>query len=258
MNKELRSKPYNEIINHFATAGSSFLVAYYYLLKKSGASPVENKQVYELLEESCRVNKNKQEVNYEAPITEALNSLKTLEQYLFENNIISYLPNSIRRELALILRETSSNDGQNGSNIVKFYDVDQPFGELSNFSDHPVYFDKLIWKTVEHYYQASKFNNKIIKEKIRQAESPVVAKDISQYYSLEIVPDWGFNKIAVMDKSVTGKFNQHPELQKVLISTGDKNIIELSPDDLFWGDPGDGSGENNLGKILMKLREELN
>jgi len=256
MNKDYKSVPQIMNISDIISTGSSFFVAYYYFLKRCGVSSDDNKQIFEELEKVCKSNKNNQ-VNVEATMAKELSSLKRIEQYLFENNIISYLPNSIRRELALMLREQSPTKVLSDPNSITFYDVDQPFGELSNFSEHPVYFDNIIWKTVEHYYQASKFNNTRIKEKIRHAESPVIAKDISQLYSHEIAPNWTVNKIMVMEKSVTGKFNQHPELQKILTSTGDKRIIELSPYDAFWGDPGDGSGENNLGKILMRLRKKF-
>lgn len=256
MNNDYKPAPQINNISDYISAGSSFFVTYYYFLKRCGVSLDDNKKIFEELEKVCKSNK-KNQVNVEATMAEELSSLKRIEQYLFENNIISYLPNSIRRELALMLRELSPTKGLDDPNNINFYDVDQPFGELSNFSEHAVYFDSLIWKTVEHYYQASKFNNKRIKEKIRQAESPVIAKDISQFHSQEIVPNWAINKIMVMEKSVTGKFNQHPQLQKILTSTGDKSIIELSPYDAFWGDPGDGSGENNLGKILMRLRDKF-
>jgi predicted NAD-dependent protein-ADP-ribosyltransferase YbiA (DUF1768 family) len=41
------------------------------------------------------------------------------------------------------------------------------------------------------------------------------------------------------------------------VATGDAVIVEHSQKDRYWGDAGDGSGENMLGKILMEVREEL-
>ena len=53
------------------------------------------------------------------------------------------------------------------------------------------------------------------------------------------------------------KFTQHEHLRKLLLETGDRKLIEHTSRDSYWGDGGDGSGQNKLGKLLMKLREEL-
>ena len=43
----------------------------------------------------------------------------------------------------------------------------------------------------------------------------------------------------------------------MLLDTGDRKLVEHMNWDSYWGDGGDGSGQNKLGKLLMKLREEL-
>lgn len=53
------------------------------------------------------------------------------------------------------------------------------------------------------------------------------------------------------------KFTQHEELKKLLVSTNGFDLIEHTKNDNFWGDGGDGSGENYLGKLLMDVRSEL-
>ena len=53
------------------------------------------------------------------------------------------------------------------------------------------------------------------------------------------------------------KFMTSPDLKELLLSTGDEKLVHYSKDDLFWGDPGDGSGQNVLGKMLMELRNNL-
>ena len=54
------------------------------------------------------------------------------------------------------------------------------------------------------------------------------------------------------------KFTQHSDLKKRLLGTGDRPLVEHTERDRYWGDGGDGRGENHLGKLLMKLRGELN
>jgi hypothetical protein len=60
-----------------------------------------------------------------------------------------------------------------------------------------------------------------------------------------------------MYEVVQAKFTQHEELKVLLLSTGTATLIEHTENDDYWGDGGDGSGKNKLGKILMQLREEL-
>jgi N-glycosidase YbiA len=42
-----------------------------------------------------------------------------------------------------------------------------------------------------------------------------------------------------------------------LLATGDADLIEHTENDDFWGDGGDGKGRNELGRILMAVREVL-
>lgn len=63
-------------------------------------------------------------------------------------------------------------------------------------------------------------------------------------------------KLQVMEKALRLKF-QNPELRKKLIATGDKELVEGNPwGDRYWG-VCNGSGKNKLGKLLMKIRKEL-
>jgi hypothetical protein len=50
---------------------------------------------------------------------------------------------------------------------------------------------------------------------------------------------------------------QDPTLRSALLATGSSYLVEHIPvqgRDNFWGDDSDGSGENQLGKILMDTR----
>ncbi len=61
----------------------------------------------------------------------------------------------------------------------------------------------------------------------------------------------------IMREAVMAKFSQHEDLKSLLLSTGDAHIIEHTENDAYWGDGGDGSGKNMLGKILVETRERL-
>jgi ribA/ribD-fused uncharacterized protein len=69
--------------------------------------------------------------------------------------------------------------------------------------------------------------------------------------------DWEDVKVEVMLRAVRAKFSQHGELRTLLLSTGDATIVEHTESDSYWGDGGDGSGSNMLGRILMQARDEL-
>jgi len=146
----------------------------------------------------------------------------------------------------------------NKSEPIFFYHSDQPWGELSNFSRHAVFIDGVIWPTTEHYYQAQKFKSKCHQDLIRCAQTPMLAK-----YKAYKVPksaarsDWETIKESIMLQALRAKFSQHPNLTKKLLSSGERELIELTNNDNFWGDPGDGTGQNRLGQLLMQVRNEL-
>jgi len=113
------------------------------------------------------------------------------------------------------------------------------------------------WMTSEHAYMAAKFDDLCITDAIRCARSGYEAKKLAQTHAEHIVADWGEKKLAIMEEIVHAKLSQHPYIQKKLLETGDREIIEDSPTDSFWGRGPDWKGENHLGKIWMKLREEM-
>ena len=69
--------------------------------------------------------------------------------------------------------------------------------------------------------------------------------------------DWEGVKEQVMLDALRAKFTQHDELKAVLLGTGDAMLVEHTERDSYWGDGGDGSGKNRLGRLLMRVREEL-
>ena len=72
-------------------------------------------------------------------------------------------------------------------------------------------------------------------------------------------PAWTERRIPIMESIVRLKFLQHPDLADRLIATGSRKLINGGKKDPFWGfNLITWEGENRLGRILMKLREELN
>ncbi len=143
------------------------------------------------------------------------------------------------------------------SNTIHFYEPDEPFGFLSNFYPASIEIDGIQWSTSEHYYQAQKFSDETIRQQIAMAGSPDQAFALSRQFASQVRPDWLRDRVAVMEKVVAEKFKQHSSLAFQLLETKNAQLVEQSSKDNFWGDGGDGHGQNRLGKLLMDLRESL-
>jgi ribA/ribD-fused uncharacterized protein len=142
-------------------------------------------------------------------------------------------------------------------NIIRFYKVNDKYGYLSNFAAFPIFIEGKVWKTLEHYFQASKFHDWTIKEKIRLMDSPMLAASEGRNRDNIIRSDWEKVKNEIMYKGLLAKILQNHILKIELVKTGESIIVEHTINDNYWGDGGNGSGENMLGKLLMKTRHEI-
>jgi ribA/ribD-fused uncharacterized protein len=143
---------------------------------------------------------------------------------------------------------------------IYFYKVSDPYGCFSNFSLHPIEVEASYWQTVEHYYQAQKFvgtENEGLSQVIRDAKTPMEAAQIGRDRTLKLRSDWEQVKRQVMWQGVLTKFLTHTEIQAILLDTGDELIVEDSPTDYYWGCGQDKTGQNQLGQILMNVRQEI-
>ncbi|MBU2908917.1 NADAR family protein [Vibrio splendidus] len=140
---------------------------------------------------------------------------------------------------------------------VLFYEPEDPNGYLSNFAACPIKVNDQVWATSEHYYQAMKFASEALRNTILEASTPAEAFSLSRDYEDQVREDWYDIRVEVMQFIVTEKFRQNPQFALFLTNTGDSVIKEHSHKDHFWGDGGDGTGENRLGEILMAVRQQL-
>lgn len=140
---------------------------------------------------------------------------------------------------------------------IWFYEPYDTDGYLSNFANYPIAFEQQQWLTSEHCYQASKFTDPVIINKIKQANTPKETFELSRHFADKVRDDWLEIRFQKMLDIVRAKFSQHIRLAYYLVATEDRVIKEHSHKDDYWGDGGDGHGQNCLGKILMQVREEL-
>lgn len=132
---------------------------------------------------------------------------------------------------------------------------------LDNFSAFSLRIKGNEYKTAEHAFQSIKFEktSPLIAEKIRNANSPFEAREIAQLNKQVRREDWSKVKYEIMEEILFEKTKQNPYVKKKLLSTGNEQIIEDcgTDDDKDWGCGIDGMGENNLGKIWMKVRSRI-
>lgn len=141
--------------------------------------------------------------------------------------------------------------------VINFYLTNGEYGCFSNFSRHPLFLKDKVWKTSEHYFQAQKFAGTKHEEELRLAHSPMEVATMGRDRKRPLRKDWDKTKDDIMREALRAKFTQNEELKKILIETGGAELVEHTANDNYWGDGGDGSGKNMLGKLLMELREEL-
>jgi ribA/ribD-fused uncharacterized protein len=141
--------------------------------------------------------------------------------------------------------------------VIDKFEGDYAF--LSNFYPIPggVEYDGVIFPSVENAYQAAKCP---IDKRDREWEkfryiSSAQAKKLGR--RLPLSDNWESNKRSVMYLLVLRKFQQ-PDLKKMLLDTGEAELIEGN----WWGDRYwgvcNGKGLNYLGKTLMIVRDSLN
>ncbi len=125
---------------------------------------------------------------------------------------------------------------------------------LSNFLEYPVIWQNEKYDTAEHAYQSAKALRMNDGKYVACAIGPGQAKFRGR--RVEMRSDWEEVKDGVMLDIMRAKFSD-PKLKKMLLETGDAELIEGNFwQDKYWG-VCDGEGLNKLGKILMQVRNEL-
>ena len=138
------------------------------------------------------------------------------------------------------------------SNIINSFKCDYFF--LSNFYESPVTFNGHTFQNNEAAFQAEKTLDETVKESFCDLK-PNKAKYLGR--KIQLRPDWETVKEEKMLGIVRAKFIQNKALQEKLLATGDAYLEEGNDwGDKVWGTV-NGEGQNLLGKILMKVRNEL-
>lgn len=125
---------------------------------------------------------------------------------------------------------------------------------LSNFYESPVTYGGITYTSAEAAFQAQKVKN----PKDREAFANLGPSDAKKRgRAVPLRADWQRVKIDIMEDVLRAKFAQDPLLRLRLLATGDARLEEGNTwGDRYWGVSG-GEGENRLGLLLMRVREEF-
>ena len=140
---------------------------------------------------------------------------------------------------------------------VDFYKEHGPLGYLANYSNHGFIKDGVYYKTAEHYYQASKFDDEKIRQKIINSPTPKEASIIGRDRNNIRKKDWSHQKLDEMYMAVYLKFSQNKDIRSKLIETRNKEIREMTTKESYWGIGPNLDGINHIGKILMRVRKKI-
>ena len=141
---------------------------------------------------------------------------------------------------------------------VCFYEQD--FYVLSNFSAFEITWRNKHFVTSEHAYQWEKFNgtgNDTILHGIRAARSAHAAFKKAEEFRQYRRADWDDVKVDIMRCILCAKVEQHEYVRRKLLESGDRDLVENSWRDDFWGTGPHGDGQNMLGELWMQIRAEL-
>jgi hypothetical protein len=144
-------------------------------------------------------------------------------------------------------------------------------GTFSQWCPSEFTIEGVTYNCAEQYMMAKKamlFNDSNAYEQIMNTSHPLTQKAIGRKVK-------GFNK-ETWEKVCRGyvydanyaKFTQNPKMLKELMDTGDREIVEASPEDKIWGiglhesdarvhDKSQWQGTNWLGEAIMNVRKTL-
>jgi len=138
---------------------------------------------------------------------------------------------------------------------IRFVSDREHYGFMSNFYSVEFTYRGRQYKTAEHAFQEAKTNDASWRRRIREAATPKEAKRLGRQCPMDA--QWDHHKISVMRDIVLAKFQSNPKLAAKLVATEKRLLEEDAPWDSFWGTGRDGTGRNELGRVLMVVRREL-
>lgn len=164
-----------------------------------------------------------------------------------------------------LVRYDLTNKTYDVSDSIVIHRSKDQFGGLLNMEPrHPVTVNGIQVRNLEALYQCCRYPNlPDVQKKIIEFPSPMIAKRYSLQFRDIGRPNWYQVKAIFMQWCLRVKLAcNYDTFGTLLDSTGDKVIVETSPDGNWWGgiynaDQTKLIGANMFGQLLMELRTEL-
>ncbi len=157
-------------------------------------------------------------------------------------------------------------------NYLFFFGANSPNGHFSNFYPSPMEISGKKYNCSEQYFMKMKQemfdeSNLALATEIMAETNPFNIKRLGRRVKNYNDTVWNANRAKVMEVGLKHKFLSNPILKAKLLASGDKILVEASPYDKIWGiglnekqaiqiSPDKWPGQNLLGKLLMKIRDQ--
>ena len=155
--------------------------------------------------------------------------------------------------------------------MICFHNPDEENGYLSNWYLSEFVVDGIIFSSMEQYMMYEKavlFNDHTTAEKILQTDDVAKIKALGRTVSHFDEVVWEKERERIVYRGVSEKFRQNPDLTEKLEKTGNEILAECAVKDRIWGiglsmkdetrfNIEKWKGRNLLGKILMRVREDI-
>lgn len=155
--------------------------------------------------------------------------------------------------------------------VICFHNPDEENAYLSNWFYVNFVVEGIKFNSGEQYMMYSKakiFGDTTTAAKILAATDFKTIKKLGRMVKPYDDKIWGSNREQIMYDGLLAKFDQNPELKKMLLDTGDAILAECAQKDTIWGiglrmnspsrfEPEKWKGQNLLGKVLMRVRSTL-
>ncbi|MFD4661111.1 NADAR family protein [Kitasatospora sp. NPDC058444] len=125
---------------------------------------------------------------------------------------------------------------------------------LRNDYPAPITVGETRYPSVAHAYWALSVAQPEVRGRIAMAETVSAARKLAAEAPRR--EGWEHVRTAVMTRLLRAKYDQHPELAEILLSTEDATVLYDDMDSAFWGDNA-GRGRNWTGRLLELIRSEL-
>ena len=167
-------------------------------------------------------------------------------------------------------KEESSKEESSEKTQLIYTNKDKNYKWLSNYNiSNPFTYKDRKYISLEHAFNAQKNEDDDFKDLFTQGKEtyigdlPNLAKKTGNKTNMKkmkksFIKEWDKKQLEIMEDILRVYYDSNPDLKQKLINTGSNILIYKGVGvDSFWGVDKNDKGENNHGKILMKLREEF-